>query len=384
MEMQEKMSDTFDLLITSDRIVCPAMGLDCAGGVGITDGKIVAAGPEVSGSAKKVLTFSNSVLLPGLIDLHAHPSNKLSIYKIDPDKELLPFGTTTVLSQGDAGSSNWKEYCKATIEKSKCRVRLAINIAKFGSTTDSPAFVNQSDIDVEASVVAIEKAGDMIWGISADISAHNFGEGDLAPMQVLEKSVEVAEQTGLPILYGMRNTVDTPFEEQLAPLRAGDVITYCYRSEPHNIIENGRIHPAIRKARERGILFDIGHGKGSFDFTVAKAAMEDGFAPDTISTDKHIGHIGDTPRHDLPRMMSKLLAVGMPEADVFTAVTKKPSEIMRLSDEIGSLKAGTCADITVLTWNDNAEPLTDVYGNTVPGGCYEAVLTVRYGEIVEA
>jgi dihydroorotase len=139
----------------------------------------------------------------------------------------------------------------------------------------------------------------------------------------------------------MRRPEDWPLEDQLRLLRPADVVTYCFRRTPHCIIHEGRILAGVRVARERGIQFDVGHGRGSFDFVTAMAALRDGFAPDTISTDLQRGHVGQTPIHDLPLVMSKLRAAGMQDRDVFAAVTSKPAEILRQSHEIGSLKVGS-------------------------------------------
>lgn len=381
---QDCQGGAFDLLIRAGRVVCPAAGLDTPGAVAVSDGRIAAAGPDAGGEAREVLEFPHGLLLPGLVDLHAHPAVEGSKYGVDPDVEFLPRGVTTVLSQGDAGAANWRRYRETTIEKSRCRVRLAVNLAAPGASKPGPCFENLGDVDVDACVAAIEEGGDLIWGISVDTSRHNFGEGPSDPREVIRRALQAAERTGRPILYGMRTTTDMSFEEQLAPLRPGDVVTYCYRREPHCIVENGLVHPAVHRARERGVLFDLGHGKGSFDFAVAEAALADGFPPDTISTDKHRGHRGEQPPHDLPRTMAKLIAAGMPEADVLAAVTSRPAQILRLETEIGSLTPGTCADMTVLNWREDAAPLSDVYGEERPGGCWEAALTIRAGRIINA
>ena len=191
-----------------------------------------------------------------------------------------------------------------------------------------------------------------------------------------------AGQVGLPLLYGPHEPERWPLAEQLDLLRPGDVVTYCYRRAPTRILAGGRVLPEVRAARERGVLFDLGHGMTSFSFPVAEAAIADGFPPDTISTDGYARHLGQVPPHDLPRTMAKLRAAGMPEAAIFAAVTARPARILGLAPEIGQLTAGACADLTVLAWREGAAPLADVDGVTRPGGCWEAVLTVRAGQIV--
>jgi dihydroorotase len=370
-----------DLLITASRVICPATGLDTPGAVAVRGARILAAGPDVNGPALQRLDFPNAVLLPGLIDLHAHPARGGSKYGIDPDAHFLPRGVTTVLSQGDAGADNWPEYRDRVIQSSRTRVRLAINLCKRGESMPGGCFEDLKDIDVDACVAAIAEGGEAIWGIAVNVS--EFACGKTEPREVMKRALAAAECSGKPLLYGMRRRDQWPFEEQLALLRPGDVVTYCFRSGTAGVVDaSGRVHPAVRAARGRGILFDVGHGGTSFDFAVAEAALADGFAPDTISSDQYAHHVGQTPPHDLPGTISKLIAAGMPEAGAFAAATARPAEILGLGGEVGTLAAGACADLAVLRFNRAAAPLRDVHGGERPDGRWEPVVTVRGGELI--
>ena len=227
-----------------------------------------------------------------------------------------------------------------------------------------------------------EDGGRLIWGVAVNVSHHACGTTD--PREVMRHALVVAERTGRPLLYGMRRPSDWSFAGQMALLRPGDVVTYCFRREPHCIVEGGRVHPAIRAARDRGVLFDVGHGTASFDFPTAEAALADGFLPDTISTDLQARHRGALPPHTLPRVMAKLRAAGMPEAAVFAAVTARPARILGLGGELGVLAPGACADLTVLRWREAAAQLVDAHGAYRPGCCWGCLLTVRGGQIVHA
>src|SRR5262249_45238131 len=162
-----------------------------------------------------------------------------------------------------------------------------------------------------------ERGRPHVWGIAVNASQNTCGSTD--PREVFSRALVVADQTGSPILYGMRCPEDWPLADQMKRLRPGGVVTYCFPRTPHCIVGNGRVLPEIREARSRGVLFDVGHGCASFDYAVAEAAIADGFPPDTISTDLQRGHIGASPVHDLPLVMSKLRAAGMREPDVFSA-----------------------------------------------------------------
>jgi dihydroorotase len=371
----------YDLLISAGRVVCPATGMDSPGAVAVRDGRIMSSGPDVTGLASKRLEYPDAVLLPGLVDLHAHPALGGSKYGVDPDVHFLLQGVTTVLSQGDAGSSNWLEYRDSVIRASRTRVRLAINLSARGESSSGGCFENLDDVDVEACVGAIERGGKDIWGISVNATKVVCGNND--PREILSRALEAAERTGRPLLYGIREPSQWPLKEQLELLRPGDVLTYCFRGGEYSLVnERGRVNPAARDARQRGILFDIGHGMGSFDFAVAEAAIADGFPPDTISSDQYNRHVGLKPQHNLPRTLSKLIAAGMPESEAFAAVTVRPAEILGLAGEIGTLAVDACADLVVLRFNTDAATLRDVNGVERPGGCWEPVLTVRSGDLI--
>lgn len=370
-------SPGYDLLIRAGRIFCPSSGVDTPGAVAIRGDRIVAVGPDVDGPSLQSLNFPDAVLLPGLIDLHAHPARSGSRFGVDPDPHLLARGTTTVLSQGDAGAANIETYVRETIEPSQTHIILAINLSSHGETGPGGCFEQLEAIDVAACLAAIERFRSHIWGIAVNVSHHCCGRTD--PREVLRRGLLVAEQTGLPLLYGLRRPEDWPLEQQLQELRAGDVVTYCFRRTPHCIVQAGRVLDAVREARARGILFDVGHGRSSFDFSTAEAALQDGFAPDTISTDLQRGHPGQVPTHDLPLVMSKLRCTGMVEHDIFRAVTSRPAQILGLDGEIGSLRVGSKADLNLMQWTEQGELLIDTQGNARFGKRWKTVATIRGG-----
>ena len=370
----------YDLLIKAGRLFCSASGLDGPGAVGIRDGRIVAAGPEVIGTAEKTLNYSDDLLLPGLVDLHAHPAHGGSKYGIDPDVHMLTRGVTTVLSQGDAGVLNWPAYKEHTIAASQTRVLLAINLAASGESGANGCFADLSDVDVEACVRTIEENGDGIWGIAINTSLPCCGDND--PDEILARGLEAAQRTAKPLLFGSRRNDDRPLAGQLKKLRHGDVFTYCFNGDDQGLVHQGRVRDEVWKARERGVLFDIGHGMASFDFAVAEAAINQGFFPDTISTDQYRRHVDSQPPHDLPRTMSKLIAAGMPEAEALKRVSARPAEVLGLGEEVGRLTPGACADLALLHWNAEAMALRDSAGVERPGGCWEPLLTVRAGRII--
>jgi dihydroorotase len=373
------MDRSMDLLIQSEQVVCPKNNLDGPATIAINNGTLVDVKPGVTEAHGTLLKFLDALLLPGLIDLHAHPACQGSVWGVHPDQQMLSTGVTTVMSQGDAGADNWQDYQRHTINASQTRVRLAMNLSAIGESTSSGCFECLDDVDVGRCIAAVAEGQDHVPAISVNTSRACCGNSD--PREILRRGLQVAEETGLPLLYGMRPPAEWPFEEQMALLRPGDVVTYCFRSQPHNIVAGGQVHPAIREARQRGILFDVGHGGASFDFNVASAAIDDGFLPDTISTDLHIHHLGNSPPHTLPRTMSKLRAAGMEPADIFAAVTSQPAAIVQGAEVLGVLQPGASADLVAL--QASAEPVTfsDAGGNQREGIEWLPVCTIRQGQI---
>ena len=367
----------YDLLISAGRVLCSATGLDGRGAVAVRDGRIAAAGPDVSGPARTRLDFPDGLLLPGLVDLHAHPARGESRYGIDPDVHLLPRGTTTVLSQGDAGAGNWPDYRDRVIGASRTRVRLAIHLSRRGESEPDRPYGSLADADVDACVAAIEDGGTDIWGIAVN-TGPSIG---MDPHPVLDRALQAAGRTGRPLLFGTRMDPDWPLDEQLPLLRAGDVVTYCFNPLPEGLVRDGRVRPCVHEARTRGVLFDIGHGMASFSFPVAEAAIGEGFWPDTISSDQYHRHVGSRPQHDLALTVSKLIAAGMPEREAFRRATLRPAEILGLDGEVGSLRPGTCADVAVLerAAGGDAVTLRDVDGVERHGVRWVPSLTVRAG-----
>lgn len=371
----------YDILIRAGRVFCPATGLDGPGAVAVRDGRIAAAGPEATGPAPETFDFPDDLLLPGLVDLHAHPARGGSKFGIDPDIHLLPRGVTTALSQGDAGASNWRNYREEVISASRTRVLLAINLSAPGESEPGGCCEDLEDVDVEACIGAIEEEREGIWGISVSTSISFCGKTD--PDEVFSRGLAVAERTGLPLLFGSRRSPDRPLPVELERLRAGDVLTYCFH--PHaGLVHEGRVRDEVWAARERGVLFDVGHGMASFSFPVAETALAQGFFPDTISSDQYCRHVGSVPQHDLARTLSKLIAIGMPEKKALARATARPAEVLGLAGEIGTLSPGSCADLAVLRWNPPRSPLRDPAGIERPGGCWEPVFTLRAGAVVSS
>ena len=213
---------------------------------------------------------------------------------MDADADVLPRGTTTMLSQGDAGAAVWDAYYEDIVAPARARILMAISPAVQGESEHRTVFGRLEDVDTDACVQAIERGGPHIWGISINASPPCTGDTD--PREVMRRTLDAAERSGKPLLFGARIEADEwPLSDQLDLLRCGDVVTYCFRDSVQSVVSGGRVIDAAWRARERGVLFDIGHGMASFDFDVAEAALSDGFPPDTISTDFYRRHVESVP-----------------------------------------------------------------------------------------
>jgi dihydroorotase len=377
------MGKTADLVIRAGRLFRGHGEIEGPGYVATSGDRILAIGAHWDGDADRQLDFPDGILLPGLVDLHAHPAaNSESKYGTNPDREFLPRGVTTVMSQGDAGADNWPSYLKNTIKKCRTRIRLALNLAAPGEVAEHACFERLSDIDVQRCVETINSdREELIWGIAINVSRIACAQTD--PKEVMRRGLEAAERSGKPILYGMREPGDWPLDDQLAQLRPGDVVTYCFRPPPVTVVQDGRVHPAVVEARNRGVLFDIGHGMASLCFDIAEAALADGFQPDTVSTDQYARHEGSDPQHDLPLTASKLMAVGMPLNAVLRAITSRPAEVLGLAAEVGTLMPDRVADICVLGISHAEDTLLDVGGDQRIGDRWQSACVVRAGQLVD-
>lgn len=378
-------STEVDLLIVAPQVVCPSTGLDGPGSIGVTDGLISFVGVDVPSTllprARRVLKLGDGVLMPGLVDLHTHPAVEGSRFGVDPDTRLLPRGSTTVLSQGDAGARNFDEYRRHTIEASRTRVKLAINLCASGESNPLGRFYNLDEASVEECVAAVERGGGHIWGISVNI-AHIRGS-DVHPLDVLRKGIIAAEQAYRPVMFGATKNSVVSLRDQLKLLRPGDVMTYCFHSGDGSIVQGGRVLDCVWEARERGVLFDVGDGTAAFGFDVAEQAIGEGFLPDTISTDFYRYHVTSREPHDLPRVVSKLIASGMTTQQCWPRITSVPAGVLGLGNEAGSIRPGVQADLTLLRIGTKSGSLRDGRGEVRLGLVWEPVATFRSGQLVQ-
>lgn len=361
----------YDLVVKGGRVYDPGSGLDQPADIGIIDGRIAAIEPGLPIQEPKldypphlgtqVVDAAGKYVSPGFIDLHAHVFTGVAPLTIPADPTASRTGVTTIVSAGDTGAYSVAGFRHLIVERSHTRVLAFLHISLVGLIPWPYGEVVDIDYaDVPAAIDAVERNRDLIVGIKVRETAPDVvGDNGLEP---LRRAIEVGEATGLPVMCHIGNT-PTVLTELLAMLRPGDILTHCFTGSTNNLVVDGKLVAGAHEARERGVVFDIGHGFGSFDFSIADVAFSEGLHPDTISTDLHsLSAAG--PAKDLPTTMAKLLGMGMSLEDVVAAVTTRPAEVIDRSDEIGSLAVGREADITVFDVKDEPVDVSDAYGNS--------------------
>jgi len=336
---------TYDLILRGGHVIDPSQELDAVIDVAFSVGKVAQIGAGLKADAETdVRDLSGFIVTPGLIDLHTHVYWGGTSLGIDAEDFCRRSGVTTAVDAGSAGPGNFAGFRKHLIERSQVRILAYLHISFAGIFAFSPrVMVGESEeIRLMAPIDAMEVANanrDLIVGIKVRVGARASGRSGTVPLDI---ALQVANEVGMPVMAHIDDPPPT-YEEVLARLRPGDILTHAFRPYPNApVTAQGTVKQAVNEARRRGVLFDIGHGKGSFAFKTARAMLANGFFPDTISSDIHALCING-PAFDQVTTMSKFLCLGMPLADTIAASTANAAFALR-RPEFGSLKPGSAGD----------------------------------------
>jgi dihydroorotase len=357
----------YDLVIRGGRLIDPAEGLDQRMDVAFQDGKVAAVAPTIDArEAREVIAADGRLVVPGLIDLHTHVWWGGTSLSVRPEPVARRSGATTLVDAGSAGPGNFHGFRAHIIERCPVRILPYLNISFAGIFAFSRSVMvgECSDVrllDARECLEVAERNRDLIVGIKVRVG-RNTSEGyGVFP---LELAIEVADELGLPVMAH----IDFPppsRKDMLARLRPGDVLTHCYRPFPNAPVVRGEVRPEMWEARQRGVIFDIGHGMGGFGFASTRPMLEAGFLPDVISSDVHV-LCEHGPAFDLLHAMSKLMCLGMPLVEVIRAATARPAEALRRKD-LGTLAPGAAGDAAVLRLAEGAFDYVDVMGERITG-----------------
>ena len=280
----------FDIILCGGRVIDPKNDIDQHLDIAISDGHIVAIESELDkGAAKQIHDITGFMAVPGLIDLHTHFYHKATAYGVDPNPVAARSTIATMVDAGSAGAGNFAGLRDYVIEQSPFRLLAYINISYPGIFAFAHNYsVGEATIrdllSVKHCIEVAKENRDLIVGVKVRLG---IGTSGSIGMEALECAIEAAEALDLPVMTHIGKPPPT-YRQILGRMRPGDVLTHCFRPSPNaSVDDGGAALDALIEARERGILFDIGHGMGAFGFTSAEAALNDGFKPDIISSDIH-------------------------------------------------------------------------------------------------
>ncbi len=374
-----------DLVLTGGRVIDPSQGIDQIMDVAFAGGKVAALGAGLSGRQQR--DCRGLIVTPGLIDLHTHVYWGGTSLGVDADAYSRQSAVTTAVDTGSAGPGNFAGFRAHVIERARARVLAYLHVSFAGIYAFSRTIMvgESQDMRLMAAREAVEVARanpDLIIGIKVRVGRHASGESGIQPLDV---ALDVADATGLPLMVHIDEPPPT-YADVVDRLRKGDVLTHCFRPFPNAPCHaDGRVRASVLAARARGVLFDIGHGMGSFSWDTARKMAAAGFWPDTISSDVHAMCI-EGPAWDLMRTMTKFLALGLPLGEVVARTTVNAARALRRPD-LGTLTPGATGDASIVALADHPIGLEDVLGEVVPypqrltpkgmviGGAWEAAGT---------
>ena len=372
----------FDLLLRGGRVICPASGIDGVMDIAVRGGKIAAIQPSIlPTSAKEVTDLAGQIVLPGLIDTHAHVYQYVTgRFGMNPDMVGVQSGVTTLVDQGGPSCMTLPGFRHFIAEPAKSRVLAFLSAYLVGGLEGHyyPNLYSPDGVDIDATVKAARANRDLVRGIKAHAEIGGFARWGI---RVIEMAAEIGKQADLPVyvhfgqLWGLPESgnngedVDTILERVIPILRKGDILAHPFTRHPGGFVnQEGEVHTVIQAALERGLLVDVGHGS-HFSYRLARKALDAGIVPTTLGADihgynTHVPAPAGTPaehaddenhpfagqaRFSLVQAMSSMMALGLTLEQVVPMVTSHPAAVLRLSDEIGAIRAGATADVTVLS-----------------------------------
>lgn len=355
----------YDLLIREGMVIDPSQNLDAKLDVAITGGKIAEVARNIPASqAREVISAAGKIVCPGLIDIHAHVYEDVTRQGLSPDRYYLARGVTTVVDAGSAGYTMVAGLRKYIAASSRTRVYALVDIGTLGLVAGIRGAMRNLDyVKAAETAEAVRKNKPVTVGVKVRLTEAVAGTEDL---EILRRTREAAEGAEVPMMVHVGDT-HSALREILNRMRPGDVVTHYLHPDRHGVVDaSGKILPEILEARQRGILFDIGHGTSHFSFRVAEQCMAQGFHSDTISSDATTNTLNG-PVFDTLTTLSKFLAIGMPAPDVLRAATWNPARAFAYGFELGSLRKGSEADVSILELRDGTFSFMDSRQETRAG-----------------
>ena len=368
-------NDKFDLLIRNANVMDPSQNLSGKRDIGIRYGLIESIEASIAPErAQRVMDAGGKLVTPGLIDLHCHTFPYGSAIGIPADELVAHQCTTTVVSAGDAGANNMAAFRRFIVPGTRTRQFAFVHIAVAGlAGFPVPELFNIDYAQPEAAARTVAENSDLVLGVKVRMSENVIARHGLEP---LKRAIKACEMSGVPakVMCHIGGVAEKELMSQILDLfRPGDVLTHCYSGAPNNagvgtnIVQDGKLLPAALAAKKRGVIFDIGHGGGSFDYTIAEAAIAQGCPPDTISSDVHV-FSGNSPGMPyLPWVMSKLIGLGFSMSEVVAMATSAPARVISRIPKHGTLQIGAPADLSILEIVEGPVAFVDTRNNARTG-----------------
>jgi dihydroorotase len=367
--------DKFDLVIKGGDVLDPSQGLRGRRDIGIRYGLVEALEPDIPAArALRLLDAGGKLVTPGLIDLHSHVYPYGSAIGIPADELVAHQCTTTCVSAGDAGANNFAAFRRHIAAQTRTRLYAFVHIANMGLTPFPVAeLINIDYAQVDACAKAVAENADIAIGVKVRMSENVIARNGIEPLRRAILACERAGTGGRVMVHiGGVETAEL-MSQILDLLRPGDILTHAYSGAPNiagaftNIVQNGRVLPAALAAKQRGVVFDVGHGGGSFDYTVAEVAIPQGCPPDTISSDIHV-FSGNSPGVPyLTNVMSKFMGLGFTLEQVVAMATVNPAKIIDRMPKLGTLQIGAPGDVAIMELVEGPVAFVDTRNNRREG-----------------
>ncbi len=373
-----------DLLIKGGRLIDPANGVNGLRDLLVRGGRVHAVG-EIDAAGVhdfRVIEARGKWVVPGLVDLHAHVGTAASPLGLPVDAWVGRFGVTTCVSAGDVGAPDWAAFRDEVLDRLETRVFAFLHVSNLGlQSFPAPEMLDLRDISIDRLAAVIAAESDRLLGVKVREGSAIVGRNGIEP---LRRAIAAAERAGTGARV-MCHIGDAPGEmsDLLGLLRPGDVLTHCFSGLGNNIVQAGRLLPAAREAQARGVIFDVGHGGGSFDFAVAEAAIDEGLRPHTISSDLHRASMATPGDPRLPWIMSKFLALGFSLEEVVEMTTVRPARVIDRIEKLGTLGVGAPADVTMFEMVEEPTEFLDTTGKGRAGDRHLRLAgVIRAGQVV--
>ena len=373
--------DRYDLVVRGGQIIDPSQKLNGKFDLGIKHGKVAAIAPSIPiEKGAQSIDATGKLVVPGLIDLHAHTYAQGSAIGIPADELAFLTGTTTFVSAGDAGGNNFSAFRRFVAAQAHSRMYAFIHISSIGLAgfpVGEMLNLDYANIDLAAKVLA--ENADIALGIKVRETLEIVGANGIEPLRRARMAAERSGVKGARVMCHIGNAPGD-LSVLLDLLRPGDILTHAFSAAGNNTVQNGKLIGAALEAKKRGVIIDVGHGGASFSYEVAEAAIAQGLTPDTISSDLHAYSGNSAGNPLLPNVMSKFLNMGFSLDQVIAMTTNRPGAIINRLDKLGTLMVGAPADVSVLQLVDGPVEFVDTMKVTRKGDkTLKPVQVVRNG-----